>query len=115
MDKEDINSRILKVYESSGLNKGSFANKLEISQAVLTHISTGRNKAGLEIINSILINYPEINPDWLITGKGKMFRENEKNKDLIKEKLALLQLKIETLKIEIKSIESLLNELNNLS
>lgn len=115
MEKDEINSRILKVYEASGLNKGSFANKLGISQAVLTHISTGRNKAGLEIITSILNNYPEINPDWLISGKGKIYRDKDKNKDLIKEKLALLQLKIEALKIELRSIESILDELNNLS
>ena len=42
---------------------------------MLTHISSGRNKPGLDLITKILSRFPEISPDWLLLGEGEMHRQ----------------------------------------
>ncbi|MCC5928772.1 MAG: hypothetical protein JJU28_05965 [Cyclobacteriaceae bacterium] len=33
-----------------------------------------RKKPGFDLLNSILLNYPDVNSEWLLTGKGSMMR-----------------------------------------
>jgi transcriptional regulator with XRE-family HTH domain len=46
-----------------------------IQRSGLSHILSGRNKPGFDFINKLLIKFPSINAEWLITGKGKMYKE----------------------------------------
>jgi transcriptional regulator with XRE-family HTH domain len=57
--------------------KKTFADKLGISQSVITHLTTGRNNPGFEIIQKILITYPRVSPDWLLLNQGEIFRETK--------------------------------------
>jgi len=50
------------------------ADDIGISRSRLSHILTGRNNPSLEIIQSLLNRFPEINPDWLLFGKEPIFR-----------------------------------------
>lgn len=81
-----MENRILKVIDNSGLTASEFALKVGIQSAQISHIKSGRNKVSLEIVQRILANFDEINPDWLILGKGEMYRnstktiENQENK-----------------------------------
>ncbi|OYU96095.1 MAG: hypothetical protein CFE21_06705 [Bacteroidetes bacterium B1(2017)] len=79
---DELNKRVLSVMIQKNLSKSSFAQILEISLPVLTHIGSGRNKPGLELIQKILDKFPDISPDWLILGTGAMYREEKKNADL---------------------------------
>lgn len=71
---DELNKRVLSVMDAKHLSKSAFASMLEISLPVLTHIGSGRNKPGLEMIQKILSKFPDIDPDWLVLGKGTMFR-----------------------------------------
>jgi hypothetical protein len=51
-----------------------FANKIGISNAVMSHISSGRNKASTDLILNILNHFPDISTDWLLLGQGEMLR-----------------------------------------
>lgn len=73
----DLNARFLAVMQHYGLNKGDFAQKLGISQGVISHISSGRNKPGMEMTQSLLTEFPDISADWLVLGRGDMFRPKE--------------------------------------
>lgn len=64
------------------MSKSTFALELDISLPVMTHISTGRNKPGIDLIQKLLSRFEEISPDWLLLGKGTMLREKERNVDL---------------------------------
>ena len=81
-----MENRVLKVIDNSGLTAAEFALKVGIQSAQISHIKSGRNKVSLEIVQRILANFDEINPDWLILGKGEMYRnstktsENQENK-----------------------------------
>lgn len=81
-----MENRVLKVIDNSGLTAAEFALKVGIQSAQISHIKSGRNKVSLEIVQRILANFNEISPDWLILGKGEMYRnstktsENQENK-----------------------------------
>lgn len=70
---------------AKNLSKSAFASLLEISLPVLTHIGSGRNKPGLEMIQKILSKFPDISPDWLVLGAGSMYREKIKKVDIREE------------------------------
>jgi transcriptional regulator with XRE-family HTH domain len=78
---DELNKRVLSIMEKQQMSKSTFATVLEISLPVLTHISSGRNKPGLELIQKLLIKFPNINPDWLILGEGNMYRVKENKPD----------------------------------
>ncbi len=82
---DELNKRVLSIMDAKFLSKSSFANMLNISLPVLTHIGTGRNKPGLELITKILTHFPDISPDWLLMGIGSMYRERTELPDLSKE------------------------------
>jgi len=79
---DELNKRVLSVMESRYLTKSTFASMLEISLPVLTHISSGRNKPGLELIQKLLIKFPDLNPDWLLLGKDQPQRSSVKKPDI---------------------------------
>lgn len=76
-----ITKRIKEILEKRDLNPAQFADQLSINRSRLSHILTGRNKPSLEIVQAILDNYSDINPNWLLSGKGKMTK-NEISNDL---------------------------------
>ncbi len=82
---DELNKRVLSIMEKQQMSKSTFATVLEISLPVLTHISSGRNKPGLELIQKLLIKFPALNPDWLLLGEGNMYRAKVEKPDLANE------------------------------
>ncbi|MBL6963399.1 MAG: helix-turn-helix transcriptional regulator [Bacteroidetes bacterium] len=72
---EDLTSRIKDILEMLNLNPSQLADQIGINRSRLSHILTGRNNPSLEIIQGILKQYPQINPDWLLSGQGEFYRE----------------------------------------
>ena len=73
----------------SGLNKAEFSNKIGISQGVLSHIGSGRNKPGTELLILSLEQFPQVNAEWLLLGKGEKLK-NGASQDLKNELLKQL-------------------------
>lgn len=69
-----MNRRLQYLLELEGLTQAQFADRIGVGRASISHILNGRNKPGYEIISSILKKFPSINPDWLILGQGKPYR-----------------------------------------
>ena len=88
---EDINKRVMHLLDVYNYTKSQFALELGVSLSILTHISTGRNKPGLDMIQRILTHFKDLNPDWLLHGTGDLKREKQKNIDISSE---LEQLKL---------------------
>lgn len=58
-----------------GLSPSQFADKLGVQRSGVSHLLSGRNKPSFEFISKMLVTFPKINPDWLITGVGKAYRD----------------------------------------
>ena len=71
MDKKLIINELMNYYKFK--KYADFANFLEIKPQVLSNWIS-RNTFDFEIIYTKCV---EINPDWLLTGKGEMLRNNE--------------------------------------
>jgi hypothetical protein len=91
---DELNLRVLSVMNELKLSKSAFAASLDISLPMLTHIGSGRNKPGIELIQKILLNFPQISPDWLILGNGAMYREASKKMDLSAELQELINISL---------------------
>lgn len=89
---DELNKRVLSIMDAKFMSKSSFASILDVSLPVLTHIGSGRNKPGLELITKILTHFPDISPDWLLLGKGSMKRAELEKPDFSKELAELREL-----------------------
>lgn len=49
---------------------------LGVARASVSHIIAGRNKPGYDFIESLVAHYPTLNIDWLITGRGRMYKNS---------------------------------------
>lgn len=77
-----MKKRFLEILKCKKLSSSQFADKINVSNSAVSHIINGRNKPSLEIIQNILIKFPDINPRWLILGEGEIFSVNQYyNKD----------------------------------
>lgn len=76
-----LNSRIVQFMEQTRQSKSAFASKLGISLSMVTHICSGRNKPGIELIQKMMQNYPDINPYWLLLGVGNIMQQTAEKQD----------------------------------
>jgi len=60
--------------DSEQLTPSAFADRLQLGRAVISHILNGRNNPSLDVVTRILSKMDYINPDWLITGNGEMYK-----------------------------------------
>lgn len=104
---DELNLRIIDLMNKLGHSKSTFAKELGISLPIITHISTGRNKPGLDIIQKIISTFEKVNPYWLLLGEGAMLKEPEKPQidiQAIKSQLAQFQTKLTEPKKAVKTV-----------
>lgn len=68
-----IKSRILQFIDYKGINKAFFFEKIGIASTNFRG-EGARSDLGTDKIVKILTEFPEINPEWLLIGKGEMLR-----------------------------------------
>ena len=71
-----MNRRLLQFLQAENITQAQFADTLSVARGSVSHILAGRNKPGYDFLESLLLHYPRLNLDWLMTGKGKMYRED---------------------------------------
>jgi len=72
-----MKERIEKFLRLEGISSAKFADELGIQRSSVSHILSGRNNPSLELIQKFLKRYDKINTDWLILGKGEMYRSDK--------------------------------------
>jgi transcriptional regulator with XRE-family HTH domain len=73
-------NRIQLILKTKNLTPTRFADAIQVQRSGISHILSGRNKPSLDFVMKILSSYPEINPDWLLFGKGEMFQSSKGKK-----------------------------------
>lgn len=71
-----MNRRLQQFLEVQNLSAAALADKMGIQRSGISHLLSGRNKPSYDFINNFLRHYPQIDATWLITGKGKMFKDD---------------------------------------
>lgn len=70
-----MNRRLLQFLQAENLTQTQFADTLSVARGSVSHILAGRNKPGYDFLESLLLHYPRLNLEWLLTGRGRMYRE----------------------------------------
>lgn len=73
-----IGERIKMIIELEKLNENSFSRRIGKSYTAIAKIVKGESKPGFEIIEAVLVEFPNINSDWLIHGTGQMTKDGQK-------------------------------------
>lgn len=71
-----MKDRLQRFLEMEQLTPAKLADILGIQRSGLSHILSGRNKPGFDFIQKLLLKFPALSSEWLITGKGKVYKEN---------------------------------------
>ena len=69
-----MDKRLQQFLELEDLTPSKLADILQIQRSGISHLLSGRNKPSFDFIQGILTNFPQINPEWLILGKGKPYK-----------------------------------------
>ncbi len=72
----DVNDRVMLIMQALNLSKTDFAKVININASGLSHIANKRNKPSIDLIISLLNAYPHINAEWVLTGKGSMYKDS---------------------------------------
>ncbi len=83
--EDQIDKRLRLLLENEGLTSSQFAKIVGYRPSSISHILSGRNKPGFDFIQEILKKFDKINPEWLILGRGEMYRTTDKDVDDDKE------------------------------
>jgi transcriptional regulator with XRE-family HTH domain len=76
-----MNKRIQQFLEIENLSPSKLADMLGLERSGISHILAGRNKPSYDFILKFLRTFPNINPDWLLMGKGKIYRNGENDQN----------------------------------
>ena len=68
-----MNRRLQQFLAAENISQSQFADTIGVARASISHILAGRNKPGFDFIERTARHYPDLNLDWLITGRGKMY------------------------------------------
>lgn len=69
-----MNSRLEQFLAAENISQSQFADTINVARASVSHILAGRNKPGWDFLNSMMEHYPNLNIEWLMNGKGKMYK-----------------------------------------
>ena len=69
-----MNQRLQQFLSAESLTQTQLADRLGVAKASVSHILAGRNKPGYDFIVSLSRQFPNLNLDWLINGKGRMYK-----------------------------------------
>lgn len=70
-----MKERIIEFLKKENKTSAQFAEEIGVQPSGISHILSGRNKPSLDFVIKMLEKYSYISSDWLIFGKGKMYRE----------------------------------------
>lgn len=104
-----ISERLLQIIEYKKISNTAFAKEIGVTPQGFGNYLNGRDPSYATVVK-IIETFSEINPDWLLTGKGEMLRSKEpessekyiasleKNVHLLEENISLKDAEINRLK-----------------
>lgn len=73
MENNEIGQRIQELMFRLKLKQTPFAESIGVSQTAVNKIVNGLTKPRFVLLEAICDKYPQVNKEWLMSGKGEMF------------------------------------------
>ncbi len=80
-----MKDKIAYLMRSEGLTTTRFAEILGIQPSAVSHLVSGRNKPGFDLLQKILRRFPRLNPDWLLLDAEEPYRADSLDSTLEEE------------------------------
>ena len=75
--------RIEMLIEALGISARQFADEIRVQPSTISNMMVGRNNPSLDVMKRILLRYPGLNSEWLIAGRGDMWRDGQMPADVL--------------------------------
>ncbi len=69
-----MRERLQKFMKSKSYSANAFAEEINVQPSSVSHVLSGRNNPSYDFITKILLRFKELNADWLLTGRGEMYK-----------------------------------------
>ena len=69
-----MKERILKFLKEENKSSAQFADEIGVQPSGISHIISGRNNPSLDFVIKMLEKYNYLSSDWLLFGKGEMYK-----------------------------------------
>ncbi len=70
-----LRERIFEFLKKENKTSAQFAEEIGVQPSGISHILSGRNNPSLDFIIKMLEKYSYLSSDWLLFGKGQMYKE----------------------------------------
>ena len=70
-----MKERLLEFLRAENKTSAQLAEEIAVQPSGISHIISGRNNPSLDFILKMLEKYPFLSTDWLLFGKGKMYKD----------------------------------------
>lgn len=70
VNSAEFSKRLEKIMDFYEVNAAALAETIDFNRSTISHLLSGRNKPSLEFVMKILQKFPEVDMDWLVSGKG---------------------------------------------
>lgn len=70
LNSKEFSKRLNKIMDFYGLTASALAEEIDFNRSSISHLLSGRNKPSLEFVMKLLQKFPELDMDWLVSGKG---------------------------------------------
>lgn len=71
-----MKERIIEFLRAENKSSAQFAEEIGVQPSGISHILSGRNNPSLDFVLKMLERYKFLSVDWLLFGKGSMYRDN---------------------------------------
>ena len=71
-----MDKRLQQFLDAENISQAQLADTLGVARAGISHILSGRNRPGFDFLEAMALHYPQISMDWLLTGKGRMYKDS---------------------------------------
>lgn len=72
-----MNTRLKQFLDAENISQSQFADTINVGRASISHVLSGRNNPSYDFVKAIMTAYPELNIEWLMLGKGKMYKNSQ--------------------------------------
>jgi plasmid maintenance system antidote protein VapI len=101
------NERVRSILKYYNLKPNEFASRLELDRATKVYnIVNDKTGVSVPMFELITKKFADVNPEWLMTGEGKMIKEKREN--MLAEPLEGYGDQVKTLKNEIESLKNII-------
>jgi transcriptional regulator with XRE-family HTH domain len=72
-----MKERLLEFLKSENKSSAQLAEEIGVQASGISHILSGRNNPSLDFVLKMLDKYQFLSTDWLLFGKGSMYKESK--------------------------------------